>query len=390
MNSNDSVNASLANMDGGFHLTPTGNDSHETNLAVDADLQDRESSATAEIAASQVTTLQVINDDVGPPIPIAMLAQSLQEIKMSKSKMPKLKPSQKRERSTQPTGLEIVDDDTLRLAENVAMGSLELVDDDGPPNVPQTTEDKSSLKIKHNIVPQRVAQNYQDEVNREEINQNFIREVDVPPVRGNSHSNVDVTLLERNASVLIIPEAFLVEGRGDDIVAACAEPVLPWWKQKHTWMLSMAAFVVIICLAIGFGVTLTSNKKTLTNNVTLPMIPSPSNSSIMGLSAIPSSSLVPTFSPTTCVYKISTQAQKLDLPVSDALYHSIAFDGRNAIVVMSSLSTEDLYVIFYSLINDEWVRDALFTEHVSGYYFFSTMVALSGRIALVGLSFFFL
>ena len=45
--------------------------------------------------------------------------------------MLKLKPSQKREQSTQPTGLE-VGDDTLQPAENVAMGSWELIDDDGP------------------------------------------------------------------------------------------------------------------------------------------------------------------------------------------------------------------------------------------------------------------
>ena len=95
-------------------------------------------------------------------------------------------------------------------------------------------EDKSSLKIKNNILPQRVAQNNQDEVNCEEINHYFIHEVDILTVTRNKNSNVKVTLLERNALVLIIPEAFLVEGRGEDIVAACAQPVLPWWKQKHT------------------------------------------------------------------------------------------------------------------------------------------------------------
>ena len=81
------------------------------------------------------------------------------------------------------------------------MESLELVDDDGPPKVPQTTEDKIYLKIKHNIVPQRVAQNSQDEVNHKEINQKFIHEVDVPITTRNSHLNNDVTLLERNALV---------------------------------------------------------------------------------------------------------------------------------------------------------------------------------------------
>ena len=103
----------------------------------------------------------------------------------------------------------------------------------------------------------------------------------------------------------------------------------------------------------------------------------------MGPSSVSSSSLVPTFSPTSFVYKILQQVRMLDLPVSDPIIMAATMVGRNAVVVAESLSNK-LYIIFYLLTNGEWVRNGYFNEHVVNLLHQSSLLDFSGRMALVG------
>ena len=108
-------------------------------------------------------------------------------------------------------------------AESVAMGTMELFDDDVPPQVPRVIEEKVSLNVSCKISVPRETQTNQVEETRED-NHNFIGNVNVLMIARNSRLNFDLPLIEWNALVSLIPESFLVEESGGDIVAAQTEP----------------------------------------------------------------------------------------------------------------------------------------------------------------------
>ena len=84
MNENNANSMSLENIVEGLNSTPTENDSQITSLALDANISNGASSATAMDAISTAATLQVeqINDSDGPPVPTSMSARFLQNMSL--------------------------------------------------------------------------------------------------------------------------------------------------------------------------------------------------------------------------------------------------------------------------------------------------------------------
>ena len=61
----------------------------------------------------------------------------------------------------------------------------------------------------------------------------------------------------------------------------------------------------------------------------------------------------------------------------------VAVDGRNAMVVTENLSSQDMYMTFYSLTDDELIRTGYLIEDLNE-YFVNPMIAHSVTISLVG------
>ncbi|KAL7478761.1 hypothetical protein ACHAW6_004519 [Cyclotella cf. meneghiniana] len=187
-----------------------------------------------------------------------------------------------------------------------------------------------------------------------------------------------------------ITEAYLVE---DDVVIAL--PTKPWWKQRRT---RFFAFAVVVMLSTSLGIALSRESQVVaTQFISMVSTPSPS------ISASPSSSLSPSFSPSSCSFTITSNAQKLDLLHPEASDPVIAMDGRNLVVASRvvpakfSLGGGSLLIEFYSLSDEgKWERVGDFAERgfdwaaretelsknlidSSGVY-----VSLSGGTAMVG------
>ena len=188
--------------------------------------------------------------------------------------------------------------------------------------------------------------------------------------------NEDVPLGDR--STVHIPEAFLVDDISvyDERTLYDATPILPWWKQRRTRVLLGVMFVIVAALVITLGVTLSSSPPK--RIVTADSTPSPTVS------------MFPTSSPTTCVHKITENAQVIDLQKDlqiDSPYEpKVAVDGRNMVVVSNNDDDWDyeglLFIMFYSLDDDEtWQRIQTIRLENMGYWY---EVALSGTTAFVG------
>ena len=263
------------------------------------------------------------------------------------------------------------EDDVQKKEKSLQRVSLEMFGDVGLPQAHQTLEFKVTLNRTQQFVMQPKNKNsqnfstlYEDgyEGATNEDHQSIVDEVAVDThvqsdVMSNLQSNNDVPHLEQNVLVSIIPEAFLIEEESN-FMAAHTEPLLPWWKQKRPCLLFILLFFVFVALAISLGIPLSLNEMTMV--VASPTSHFPSTAQTTESSSTPTSSLMSTFSPTTCSYKILTRAQKSNLLISEPKDPMVAVDRRDAVVVTSSLSSARIYVIFYLLTDDEWVMMSYF------------------------------
>ena len=163
--------------------------------------------------------------------------------------------------------------------------------------------------------------------------------LDSPQISGDIESN-HPGQDENNESLPIIPLAYLVEESdddddvNDDIIIAVQ--VLPWRKRKWTKIIFISVFVVVAALAIALGVSLSSNEPVANNDVVTPLLPlgysnAPSfsigptfrpttNFPSFEPTDIPSSSMVPSSSPTACKLKISSKMQQLDFQLDKDMF----------------------------------------------------------------------
>ena len=106
MNQNNPNNASHVNIEEDLELTLARNDSQATNHADVTNLPNRESSSTETdtfdciASLTAVSCIEVIRDETGPPVPMAMFAESLQSLSLRSHQNSNLKSSQKGERLT--------------------------------------------------------------------------------------------------------------------------------------------------------------------------------------------------------------------------------------------------------------------------------------------------
>jgi len=94
---------------------------------------------------------------------------------------------------------------------------------------------------------------------------------------------------------------------------------------------------------------------------------------------------MPSSSPSACVSKISTNRQKIDLPIDDPRSPEVAVDGKNVVVVVrdGGSNLDPAYIIFHSWKNNEWQRLNDPTSFDGGDQL-DYSVALSGKTAIVG------
>ena len=215
-----------------------------------------------------------------------------------------------------------------------------------------------------------------------------------------NRSNIMPPSLERgqnqNESLPIVPEAFLVESDSsdseDDRVIIEAEPWLPWWKRKRFVGFLLLFAAGILAIAIGVGVYLGKQRTIVTE----------ASESSPTISPSPTISFAPSSSPTECALTISSNIQKLDMPVDKPFETKIALDTNNAVVVTRESGTTNVHVIFYLKKGDQWQRgnqyilDYGLTYDESGKYadrgeydptYSKITVALSGKTAMVGFPF---
>jgi len=133
---------------------------------------------------------------------------------------------------------------------------------------------------------------------------------------------------------------------------------------------------VILIIVIAMAISLTSKQRNaISNGVN-------SNRQPPVIADAPSSSP----SPTACNYKISSNVRKLDLPLLHPSKPKVDIHGNNMVVVATDLDTDNhpVYIMFYSLVNGEWIRKQIFNEGAREPGLFSA--AISGQRTLVGLT----
>jgi hypothetical protein len=187
--------------------------------------------------------------------------------------------------------------------------------------------------------------------------------------------------MQHETSVRGIAEAYLVD---EELIFAT--PAKPWWKQMRT-MLLLALVITAAVVSIALGVLLSSGDTTTVTQLNGIVSPSPS------VSITPTSSMIPSSSPTNCADIITSNAQQITLLNPNPRYVSTAIDGRNLIVASIWNSDETVsrsfYVEFYTLEDGTWERIGHFIKgdidwKIDKFYdrYFNT--ALSGKTAVVG------
>ena len=175
-----------------------------------------------------------------------------------------------------------------------------------------------------------------------------------------------------------------------------------WWKRNRRVILILLILLVIIAI-VGtvLGVVLSpkssdsdANKSKGGDNgesgtsgnadvadAVAEVTSTPSNAP--SLSALPTAtptaipSNMPSTSPTACEQKVTTQVKELGLDLSNnSTYTKIAMKGGNAVA-----ATESGYVVFYSLLDDNWEQTQAFRDATKHNH---SSVAISGRLAVVG------
>jgi len=213
------------------------------------------------------------------------------------------------------------------------------------------------------------------------------------------------TTLEQGQSdsIPIIPEAFLVVEESEDGIvydATPVEPTLPWWKRKRFVGFLLLFVACVLTIAIGVGTYFGRQSQPTDSGSTIISI-----ESYPSISPAPSTSLVPSSSPTECVNQIMTSnVQRIDLQnhllIDNPQKVKIAVGGTNMVVVAldgkycKRICTYSgckwceeyegpVFVTFYSLDNgDEWQRvSAPFRVDDLGS---SSSLALSGSTVFIG------
>ena len=168
---------------------------------------------------------------------------------------------------------------------------------------------------------------------------------------------------QRDSSVSIpgITEAYAVDD--DVIVATPAEPDVPFWKQRRVRILLSLAFLAVAVFAIALGVSLSRRGDTVTQIVVGASSIPPTQSTVPSLQPtdLPSTSQIPSSSPSECSYQIYSTIQKLDLRSPSSDMPKFALDGKNLVVISSDVGS--VTVVFFSLTNDDiWERAGYFIE----------------------------
>ena len=214
-------------------------------------------------------------------------------------------------------------------------------------------------------------------------------------ITGSSNNNASNDMIQANITTtdmqfiadegkedIHIPEAFLVDDISvyDERTIYDATPTLPWWKQTRTKFLLAFVLLLLAVMAIVLGVELNKDRS-VTQFVKATASPS--------ISVMPSTSQVPTLSPTSCSYTIATNRIDIDLVHPDSLEPRAAIDGENMVVCSWSKENEfssSVYIVFYQLSSrgDEWERVNFFIE---GGSFGGEQydVDVSGKTAVIGL-----
>jgi hypothetical protein len=262
-----------------------------------------------------------------------------------------------------------------------------------------TTEEAPAIEENPNVNSGIVEPLGSDAVNQPAIDIQTQR-----PTFVSSLGNTSVTptsLLEHDASVSVIPQAFLVEEEEDKEVAV-AELVLPWWKRKMTWVaILIVALVVIVAVCLGV--------KYSTPEVVVPpavMLFQNATTTAPSVSHAPSSSQIPSFQPSACVDKESVDPQDLEFVYFNLTSARCAVEaGRAAVVdIHVEEGSSYLYVVLYSLNRyGSWDKDDHFVEHLSSgndtdldpwnleydtFWDETYSVAMSGNTVVVGTPFF--
>jgi len=195
--------------------------------------------------------------------------------------------------------------------------------------------------------------------------------------------------MERQQSAYIIPQAYAV-GSGRLIEATPLEPQQPWWKQRKPRLLLGVFCVVLIVLSIALGISLstvaTSPEVMVNPIVSQPsLFPSFSVSPSVRFSDAPSSTMVPSFSPTACGEGIVYSSKKIDLQLVNPSNPKVAVDGENMVVVAKdSESSRYINVMFYTFKDNGWeiLGVSVDPEEYTGIDY---SVSISGKTAFLGL-----
>eukprot|EP00956_Cyclotella_meneghiniana_P018559 scaffold30993_cov50-Cyclotella_meneghiniana.AAC.3 len=183
-----------------------------------------------------------------------------------------------------------------------------------------------------------------------------------------------------NASVSVIPQAFLVED-DDHKEVTPAELVLPWWKQKRFYV------ALAILVLIGAGVA-AGTVHYVRNNKEKVIVLANATTTTPSISLAPSSSLMPSFQPSACAERSSMNAERLEYNFLNETQQLTAMDGGRAVVADIHLQdgTALMHVVFYELTPYGWMKTEKFEEFMS-YWAETYSLAMSKDTVLVGTPF---
>ena len=175
------------------------------------------------------------------------------------------------------------------------------------------------------------------------------------------NTTLNPTILDLDASISVIPEAFLVEE--EEKVITEAELILPWWKRKRFYAAILIILLIVISSIVGGVkyVQLSSSQKEIVfvmNETTA----APS------ISSAPTSSQMPSFQPSACVDQSSLDPERLEFVFFNMSHPLTAIEGEHSVIVDIHLESRSayMYVVFYKLTKfGTWDKAQHFVELLS-------------------------
>ncbi|KAL3778326.1 hypothetical protein ACHAWO_011176 [Cyclotella atomus] len=170
-----------------------------------------------------------------------------------------------------------------------------------------------------------------------------------------SLGNTSVTPDAINASISVIPEAYLVEEEKD---LALAELVPPWWKRKQN-IVALVVLLIVIGAAVG-GVQYTKQNEVI-------VFVANATTAAPSISLAPSSSQTPSFQPSACVDRSSLDRQVLDFVFFNLTQPQCDIDGSHIVVADIHLEGRFayMYVVFYGWNKGSFDKSQHFVEYLS-------------------------